>query len=231
MRSAQRMFDEVVYLYNKFPEVEEFRMADNISNGKISALIEFCDLMMNSGMNKKVKWSLENAVIRKEMRKPFYEKMRKAGCNFITYGVETPAEHLLEKVGKTLALQKGVDLPAILKEGKQAGIDLTINIMIGLPGETEDNVWKTLKSGGLLMVNISDVYSNEKWSTERCWQEICNPMNNFLSTFNNSEYQGCFGMEMARRPNCKGIGTAKDVEVVEKESDIFAEPVWVWKKK
>ena len=94
-----------------------------------------------------------------------------------------------------------------------------------------DNVWKTLKSGGLLMVNISDVYSNEKWSTERCWQEICNPMNNFLSTFNNSEYQGCFGMEMARRPNCKGIGTAKDVEVVEKESDIFAEPVWVWKKK
>ena len=94
-----------------------------------------------------------------------------------------------------------------------------------------DNVWKTLKSGGLLMVNISDVYSNEKWSTERCWQEICNPMNNFLSTFYNSEYQGCFGMEMARRPNCKGIGTAKDVEVVEKESDIFVEPVWVWKKK
>ena len=51
------------------------------------------------------------------------------------------------------------------------------------------------KSGGYLLVNISDVYSNSKWSTERGWLEICNPMNDFLSTFTDSEYQGCIGME------------------------------------
>ena len=50
--------------------------------------------------------------------------------------------------------------------------------------------------GGYLLVNISDVYSNSKWSTERGWLEICNPMNDFLSTFHDSEYQGCIGMEM-----------------------------------
>ena len=49
------------------------------------------------GLNKKVEWSMENRVVRKEMRKPFYEKMVKAGCTFITYGVETPVKHLLEK--------------------------------------------------------------------------------------------------------------------------------------
>jgi len=106
-----------------------------------------------------------------------------------------------------------------------------------------DNVWKTLRSGGLLMVNISDVYANALWSTDRHWQEICNPMNDFLSTKENSEYMGCIGMEMARRPNCGGVKTAtKDGRVdgenwndgslkENNEVDKFAEPVWVWRKK
>jgi radical SAM superfamily enzyme YgiQ (UPF0313 family) len=118
-RSGQRMFDEVIYFKNKYPALETIRFANNIDNGKMSALDEFCDLMIESGLNEKLSWSMESSVVRKEMRKPFYEKMKKAGCTFITYGVETPAEHLLEKVGKTLALQEGVDLPAILREGKQ----------------------------------------------------------------------------------------------------------------
>ena len=159
-RSGQRMFDEVVYFKNKFPTLESIRFTNNIDNGKMSALNEFCDLMIESGLNEKLSWSMESSVVRKEMRKPFYEKMKKAGCTFITYGVETPAKHLLEKVGKTLALQEGVDLPAILREGKEAGIDLTINIMIGLPGETEEDFQFLLKfleenKEALIMVNPS----------------------------------------------------------------------------
>ena len=114
------MFDEVVYFKKIYPQVEEIRMANNIDNGKMSALDEFCDLMIESGLNEELTWTMESSVVRKEMRKPVYEKMRKAGCTFLTYGVETPAEHLLEKVGKTLALQKGVDLPAIMIKNKEA---------------------------------------------------------------------------------------------------------------
>ena len=139
MRSAQRMFNEVVDMLEKYPDLEEIRMSDNISNGKISSLIEFCDLMIESGLNKKIKWSLENAVIRKEMRKPLYEKLVKAGCTLLGYGMETPVKRLLKQVGKTLAVQDGVDLPAILKEGKEAGLIVNVNVMFGLPGETEED--------------------------------------------------------------------------------------------
>ena len=139
IRSAQRIFDEIVYLKNKYPDLENVRMADNISNGKISNLVEFCDLMISSGMNKKVKWNLENAVIRKEMRKPLYDKLKEAGCTLLGYGMETPVNRLLKEVGKTLAIQKGVDLPAILKEGKESGLFININVMFGLPGETDED--------------------------------------------------------------------------------------------
>jgi len=102
---------------------------------------------------------------------------------------------------------------------------------------TLGNLWGSIKSGGYLLVNISDVYTNSKWSTDRGWLEICNPMNDYLSKL--GEYQGCIGMEMAKRPNSGGAGTAKTYEgsvwteksLENKADKKFGEPIWIWKKK
>ena len=104
--------------------------------------------------------------------------------------------------------------------------------------KTLKNLWCSVKSGGYLLVNISDVYSNSKWSTDRGWLEICNPMNDFLSTFTDSEYQGCIGMELAKRPNSGGAGTAKSEDYTEEalkkaketKDKTFCEPIWIWRK-
>ena len=104
--------------------------------------------------------------------------------------------------------------------------------------KTLKNLWCSVKAGGYLLVNISDVYTNSKWSTERGWLEICNPMNDFLSTFHDSEYQGCIGMELAKRPNSGGAGTAKSDDYTEEalkkaeetKDKTFCEPIWIWKK-
>ena len=101
---------------------------------------------------------------------------------------------------------------------------------------TLGKLWSSVKKGGYVLINISDVYSNAKWSTERGWLEICNPMNDYLSKL--GTYQGCIGMEMAKRPNSGGAGTAKSYEgsvwteksLENKEDKKFGEPIWVWKK-
>jgi len=101
---------------------------------------------------------------------------------------------------------------------------------------TLGNLWDSIKSGGYLLVNISDVYTNSKWSTDRGWLEICNPMNDYLSKL--GKYQGCIGMEMAKRPNSGGAGTAKTYEgsvwteksLENKADKKFGEPIWIWKK-
>ena len=103
-----------------------------------------------------------------------------------------------------------------------------------------DNMIPTLRSGGKLCVNISDVYANSKWSTDRCWLKICDPMNDFIQSYGGMEYKGCIGMEMAKRPNSGGAGTAKDTNQYTEESlqlaketkdQRFCEPVWIWEKK
>lgn len=134
-RSGKRMFEEIKYFKTLYPEVKYIRMADNISNGNIRELESFCDLMIEENLG--LKWNLENAVIRKEMRTPLYRKLKKAGCTLLGYGMETPSLSLLQKVGKTLS--KDIDLAEILKEGKRAGLLISVNIMFGLPGETDED--------------------------------------------------------------------------------------------
>jgi hypothetical protein len=91
----------------------------------------------------------------------------------------------------------------------------------------------TLKKGGILAVNIADVYNPK----EKDYFDICNPMNEFLESQGLS-YYGCIGMEMTKRFNSGGAGNAKSdyfeehlKEKTEDTKDIaFGEPIWIWKK-
>ena len=104
--------------------------------------------------------------------------------------------------------------------------------------KTLNNLWRSIKSGGYLLVNISDVNASSKGRKAKGWLPICDPMNDFLDTFKDSEYQGCIGYEMAKRPNCIGVGTAKVTEetnrkpeyILPEREGLFGEPIWIWKK-
>ena len=96
----------------------------------------------------------------------------------------------------------------------------------------------TVKKGGIIAINIADVYTNSSWSTDRQWLEITNPMGDFL-TSQGLTYKGCIGMEMAKRPNSGGAGTAKDesqyneetLKLAEETKDQrFCEPIWLFEK-
>lgn len=91
----------------------------------------------------------------------------------------------------------------------------------------------TLKKGGILAINISDVYS----SSTKGYLEIVNPMNEFLES-NNLKYRGCIGMQIASRPNNGGAGTAKTDHfnddtrnLVDETQDMkFGEPIYIFEK-
>jgi len=103
--------------------------------------------------------------------------------------------------------------------------------------KTLDNLWPTIKSGGKLCVNISDVNA-QNGSSKKEWVQICDPMNEFLDQYRDSEYIGCIGMEMASRPNSIGAGTAVETgqsnrkpEMIREANGRFCEPIWIWEKK
>lgn len=106
--------------------------------------------------------------------------------------------------------------------------------------KTISNVWPTIRKGGYLAINIADVYATSK-GEGRSYQEITNPMNDYIKSLGDSEYVGCLGMEMAKRPGSAGAGMIIEgdeerytdeakIKAEEAEGKTFCEPVWVWQK-
>lgn len=96
----------------------------------------------------------------------------------------------------------------------------------------------TLKQGGIMAINISDVYSNN--GKKRTNLAIVNPMCDYL-TSQGMKYKGCIGMELAKRPNSGGAGTARKtgihnwseemMESAEQNKSVaFGEPIWIFEK-
>lgn len=99
------------------------------------------------------------------------------------------------------------------------------------------NMIPTLKKGGILAINISDVYSNS--GNRREHLSIVNPMNEFLVA-SGLKYEGAIGMELSPRPNSGGAGTAREtdihnwsdamMELANSQDKRFAEPIFIFTK-
>lgn len=76
------------------------------------------------------------------------EMLAKAGCRHIVYGVESGSRRVREEILKRPG-DDGIYLNAF-RRTKEAGIMATANYMIGLPGETTDDIEQTLAFNELL---------------------------------------------------------------------------------
>jgi len=95
------------------------------------------------------------------------------------------------------------------------------------------NIIPAMKKGGILAVNIADVYCAKK----KGYLDICNPMNDFIKS-QGLKYRGCIGMEMTKRFNSAGAGKAASDyfsddfqdKALDTKNDAFGEPIWIWEK-
>jgi len=138
-KSGKQVFDEIKKAKEMFPDFISIYFSESLTNGSISKLREFCLLLIESKM--KIDWSA-NVVVRKEMDADLLKLMAAAGCNLLMYGTETASKRLLEYVGKISA--RDADISKIVKDTSEAGINVTLNFMFGLPGETEEDAQENI---------------------------------------------------------------------------------------
>ncbi|MGE4357983.1 MAG: radical SAM protein, partial [Candidatus Omnitrophota bacterium] len=80
--------------------------------------------------------------IRKGMNQDLLYKMKKAGFNSITYGVESFSNKVLQLMNKPYTYD---EIKRIIRCTKKAGIRVYINIVVGFPGEGEEEFSETVK--------------------------------------------------------------------------------------
>ncbi len=82
-------------------------------------------------------------------------KFKQAGCWMVGYGIESGSQRVLELMNKKTTLD---DARQAVKWTKQAGLEVTGHCVIGYPGETEQEIWQTLRFAIELDLDFAQFY-------------------------------------------------------------------------
>lgn len=134
--SAERVVEEMEYLKNNFG-IGEIHFKDSIFNLNIPRINKICDLLIEKKLN--MTW-LCNARV-DGISTDNLERMKKAGCISITYGIESGSDRILKRLKKGFNRQLAI---SSIKLTNKIGIDTTANYIIGNPDDTRRTINETI---------------------------------------------------------------------------------------
>jgi radical SAM superfamily enzyme YgiQ (UPF0313 family) len=138
MRAAapSQVADYIEGLQDKYGAENFFFLSDtiNFSRGFINRL---CDEIIKRGL--RIQWT-DCARINK-MDGALLQKMRRAGCIRLIYGMETASQNLLNYIQKNIDLD---EMGRVLKLTHEAGIWCGVEVISGLPYEREEDIDATV---------------------------------------------------------------------------------------
>lgn len=168
--SAKRLFEQVKKHINDFPQINYFYFNGLLLNGNLKNLEDFCDLIIEN--NIKISWAGQ-AVVRDDMTLDLLKKMKKAGCSWVGYGVESGSQKVLDSMNKKFKISKAIEL---FKNTKEAGISFQINMMCGFPTETEEDFCQTLDFLVKARPYVDSILASQSFFTlEKCTYVKNNP--------------------------------------------------------
>jgi len=136
-RSVGNVLEELEYMV-RYHNVLLVRFQDDTFTLNKNRTIEVCEGVLKKGLN--IQWVCDTRVDR--LDKQMLKLMKKAGCIRIKIGVESGSNEILKRVTKGITIEQIRDAVSLIKE---IDIPLTIYLMIGFPGETDEDVKKTIE--------------------------------------------------------------------------------------
>lgn len=136
-RSPKNVVDEIEYLVAEYGTKGIYFREDNFTlNNK--RVLEICEELHKRKID--IEWECSSRV--DIVNKSLLEEMYKAGCRAIWYGIESGSQETLKKLNKNISIEQSRNA---VKISKEAGIKVGGSFMIGIPGETMEDIEKTLQ--------------------------------------------------------------------------------------
>jgi anaerobic magnesium-protoporphyrin IX monomethyl ester cyclase len=137
MRSPKSVADELEFLNKKYG-AQQFTFYDDAFTVDQSRVQKICEEIQNRKL--KIKWDCET---RADMvTKELLQKMRKAGCLAVWFGVEAGSQRVIDAMGKGITLEK---TKTAFKWAKENGLMTIASVILGFPDETPETAWETIK--------------------------------------------------------------------------------------
>ena len=134
-RSPESIYREIKYLHDRYGIIYFSLRDDNFTLSK-KRVLQFTRLLRNSGMY--IMWNCQARVdtIDEEM----LIAMKRAGLEHIQYGVESGSAKVLKRYDKHTCTE---DIRRAAEMTRRAGVYLSIYLMTGMEGETQDDIDET----------------------------------------------------------------------------------------
>ncbi len=141
-RDSRDVVDEMEYCLKEWG-ISEFHFEDDNMTINKDRLIGICDEIIGRGL--KIKWQTPNGIRASVTDREMLAKMKESGCLHITLAPETGSERVLNEVvkkGKDFSLTQLKDCGAL---AHKLGLKVAAYFIIGLPGESRQEIKETIK--------------------------------------------------------------------------------------
>jgi len=138
-RSVSLILEEMKLLINKYG-VKEIQFLDDCFSVNKGKVIEICNGILDAGI--KINWQCPNGLRIDTLDEEMLKVMKRAGCYHFSVGIESTNPDILKKMKKNITLELVEEKIAI---AKRVGIKVTGFFILGFPGETKEDIKRTIR--------------------------------------------------------------------------------------
>ena len=141
------MVDEIEHVLKAYPFLGGIRFFDDVFTMDKNRVLQICDEIVSRKLN--LVWECEARA--NTIDEEIIGAMKRAGCEFIDLGIESGSDRILKNIKKSITVEQAIASAKIIKK---AGIGLKAFFMHGLPGETYEDIKKTVFLRRYLYYNL-----------------------------------------------------------------------------
>ncbi|OGS37969.1 MAG: hypothetical protein A2551_04370 [Elusimicrobia bacterium RIFOXYD2_FULL_34_30] len=136
MRSVENIINEIKECITL--GITEFLFFDEAFTINKKRVIAFCDEVIRQKL--KITFEIRSRI--NNIDDEMLQKIKQAGCSRIQFGVENASDEILIAMNKKITL---TEIIKVINATKKTGIDIFLDFMLGYPGETKEQINKTMK--------------------------------------------------------------------------------------
>lgn len=136
-RSPEHIIEELRHWHNKGYRYFEF--VDDVFTMNLDRAKKVCQMIIDSGME--FRWNCANGIRADRIDEELLILMRKAGCEFVAYGLETGNPEMLKVIKKAITLETAT---AAFHLTKKVGMKFAVNFIIGHQEETYERAMDSI---------------------------------------------------------------------------------------
>ena len=136
-RSTESVTSEIKSNLKKYA-IRKYRFTDSCFSSNPLAE-KLCDEIKD--LNANIAWIAYARVDEIAKKKALLSKMKLAGCRCVYFGLETGDEYLLQRCNKKTSVS---DMRTAFRLAREVGLKIKSSFIIGLPGETQESIRRTI---------------------------------------------------------------------------------------